>query len=218
LFCFVLFFVHARTPSPSLLSLQVWDLGKGYCSATLLCHSNVNALAPGALGGLLASGHFDGGLRFWDVRSAALAHELAGVHPGAQITSVAVSPRGAGGGGGGAEVLTNGRDNVLRVVDVRTFGVVATARAPSYRVGTNFARAAWAPDGRHAAAGGADGAVHVWALAPADGGAAAGGERACPLAALLRGHAAPVSAVAWAPDGAQLGSCDKNGVSLLWEA
>jgi autophagy-related protein 16 len=199
----------------------VWDLGKGYCSSTLLCHSNVNALAPGALAGLLASGHFDGGLRFWDVRSGAMAHELAGVHPGAQVTSVAVSPRGAlCGGGGGAEVLTNGRDNALRVVDVRTFGVVATCRAPSYRVGTNFARAAWAPDGRHAAAGGADGAVHVWALAggaDAGGAGGAGGERACPLAALLRGHAAPVAAVAWAPGGTQLGSCDKNGVSLLWE-
>jgi autophagy-related protein 16 len=187
----------------------VWDLAKGYCITSLICHSNVNALSPGVAGGLLASGHFDGGVRFWDVRSSGgLAHELAGVHPGSQVTSVAASPRG------GAALLTNGRDNALRVLDVRTYGVLATLRAPTYRVGTNFARAAWAPDGAHAAAGGADGGVHVWAV-----GGGSGGEEGGTLAALLRGHAAPVAACAWAPGArAQLGSADKAGITLLWEA
>jgi autophagy-related protein 16 len=126
------------------------------------------------------------------------------------VTSAAACPRG-----GGAELLTCGRDNALRVVDVRTFGVLATMRHAAFRVGTNFARAAWSPDARHVAAGGADGAVCIWQL-PAGG---AAGEREGTLAATLRGHAAPVAACAWSPAAAaQLGSCDKAGVTLLWEA
>ena len=193
-------------------ALKVWDAARGYCLTTLLCASNVNCCAAGLAGGLLASGHFDGGVRFWDPRAGGAsagraAHELAGLHPASQVTSCAACPRR-----GGGELLTCGRDNALRVVDVRTFGVVATLRHAAFRVGTNFARAAWAPDARHAAAGGADGAVCVWQLPPP-------GESEGRLAATLRGHASAVAACAGSPAGAaQLGSCDKAGVTLLWEA
>ena len=40
-------------------------------------------------GGLIASGHFDGSLRFWDMRTGRLARELKQLHD-QQICSVAV--------------------------------------------------------------------------------------------------------------------------------
>jgi hypothetical protein len=45
---------------------------------------------PSQPGGLpsLPAGHFDGALRFWDMRSGRQAHEVAGLHA-QQITSVA---------------------------------------------------------------------------------------------------------------------------------
>ena len=106
----------------------------------------------------------------------------------------------------GVHVLSNGRDNTLKLLDVRNFSVVRTLRAPTYRVGTDLARPCFSPDGVHVAAGGADGAMHLWA---ADSGE---------LTAVLRGHGAAVSAAAWSPLGVPLASCDKNGVALLWES
>ena len=71
---------------------QLWGLERGYCLRTLMCHSSCQSLALSADGAQLASGHFDGALRFWDVRSGRLAHEVAGLHS-QQITSVALGLR-----------------------------------------------------------------------------------------------------------------------------
>jgi WD40 repeat protein len=75
--------------------VQLWGLEKGYCLRTLLCPSSCNALALSADGALLASGHFDGALRFWDVRSGRQAYEVAGLHS-QQITSVDAGLRWVG--------------------------------------------------------------------------------------------------------------------------
>ncbi len=72
--------------------MQVWDLGRGFCTNTLPCHSSVNAVRVTADGTMVVSGHFDGTLRFWDLRSARLANEVTGLHT-QQITSVAVGLR-----------------------------------------------------------------------------------------------------------------------------
>ena len=70
----------------------MWDLGRGFCTNTLPCHSSVNAVRATADGTMVVSGHFDGTLRFWDLRSARLANEVTGLHT-QQITSVAVGLR-----------------------------------------------------------------------------------------------------------------------------
>jgi len=86
----------------------------------------------------------DNNLRFWDVRSGKDIKELTGIHLG-QITSVSVSP-----GNSlfksfvcllfwsnlsnsnyiyfkdGAKVLTNSRDNTLKIVDLKTYEVEQT--------------------------------------------------------------------------------------------
>lgn len=67
---------------------KVWGLDRGFCTSTIMCHSSCNSVALTADGTTIASGHFDGTLRFWDLRSGRLAHEVAGLHS-QQITSVA---------------------------------------------------------------------------------------------------------------------------------
>jgi WD40 repeat protein len=74
------------------LCAQVWDLGRGFCTNTLPCHSSVNAVRITVDSTMVVSGHFDGTLRFWDLRSARLANEVTGLHT-QQITSVAVGLR-----------------------------------------------------------------------------------------------------------------------------
>ncbi len=71
---------------------QVWDLGRGFCSSTLICHSSVNSVRLTMDGFAAVSGHFDGALRFWDLRSGKLANEVAGLHT-QQITSVSIGLR-----------------------------------------------------------------------------------------------------------------------------
>ena len=68
---------------------QVWDLARGFCQRSLVCHSSVNSVRVSLDGALAVSGHFDGTLRFWDLRTGKVANEVAGLHT-QQITSVAV--------------------------------------------------------------------------------------------------------------------------------
>lgn len=76
-----------RNPAPP--GAQVWDLARGFCQRSLVCHSSVNSVRVSLDGSLAISGHFDGTLRFWDLRSGRVANEVAGLHT-QQITSVAV--------------------------------------------------------------------------------------------------------------------------------
>ena len=72
--------------------LQVWDLSRGFQVNTFLQPSSVNAVRLTMDGTMAVSGHFDGTLRFWDLRSAKLANEVTGLHT-QQITSVSIGIR-----------------------------------------------------------------------------------------------------------------------------
>lgn len=74
-----------QSPEP----VQVWDLARGFCQRSLVCHSSVNSVRVSLDGSMAVSGHFDGTLRFWDLRAGKVANEVAGLHT-QQITSVAV--------------------------------------------------------------------------------------------------------------------------------
>lgn len=71
---------------------QVWDLARGYCLNTHICHSSINSVRTAMDATMIVSGHFDGTLRFWDLRSGKLSNEVTGLHT-QQITSVAVGNR-----------------------------------------------------------------------------------------------------------------------------
>lgn len=84
----------------------------------MLCHSSLNDLCLAPAGDLLISGHVDSQLRLWDTKSGELIHLLDEVHTN-QITSVSMSMDGS-------KVLTNSRDNTLKIVDIRTHEILMT--------------------------------------------------------------------------------------------
>ena len=61
----------------------------------------------------LASVGDDQALLFWDARTGKLATEVTGVHT-QPVTGVSLSPLGG-------SILSAGRDNLIQLVDVRTF-------------------------------------------------------------------------------------------------
>ena len=126
-----------------------------------------------------------------------------GLH-GDQITSVQCCDSGSG---SGPCVLTASRDNALKVVDTRTYETLAALTHDYYRTASNHGRASISSDGRHVAAGSGDKLVYIWEVT---------GER---LVAQLESHEAAVMACCWSPGGgrgAQLASCDKDGVVAIW--
>jgi len=177
-------------------TIREWDLTKGICVSSTPCASNVNTVVYGDTSQFLVSGHLDGGVRIWDLRQRGgqISNEKKGVHD-QQITSIQMlsSER---------EILTCGRDNVIRILDFRTLEVSGEISNASFRVGTSWTNPCFSPNQSHIACGGVDGAIFIWSAKDQI------------LRATLRGHDAVVATCAWSPSG--LASCDKNGKCLLW--
>ncbi|CAM6129229.1 unnamed protein product [Calypogeia fissa] len=178
-------------------TIKIWDLTTGYGVNTIVCFSNCNAVCGTSDGQFICSGHMDGNLRMWDIRSGKLAHELA-AH-GQSITSVCLSRTGH-------MVLSSGRDNVHNLFDVRTLDILHTFRSPNYRTATNWTRACLSPNEKLVVGGSADGTVVMWSLKS--------GENEI---LLKGGHASPILSCAWSSSGKPLATADKSGRVCVWE-
>jgi len=176
--------------------IKVWDLTKGFCTKSVVFSSTCNAVCFTG-DGLICSGHFDGSLRFWDARQGDAAHEVHAVHQ-QQVTSVSLSPLGN-------QILTNSRDNTLKLLDLRSFEVVHSFKSPGYHVGSNWCRSCFSPDGQQLAAGSSDGRVFTWDVS-----------KTISQAQTLSGHKGSVVCCAWSRAGLPLASADKNGECVLW--
>ncbi|KAI9209131.1 WD40-repeat-containing domain protein [Polychytrium aggregatum] len=179
-------------------TIKHWDLAKGYCIKTIFTLSSCNDLALlDPEGNLLASGHIDNNLRIWDTRSGNLVRELAGIH-GGQITSVEVVPNSN-------HVLTTSRDNMLRLIDLRTYETVQAYASEGFKVGLNWARSCISPDGAYIASGSIDGAVFIWNF------------NTTKLETTLKAHTSAICSTVWNPrGGAALYSADKDKNIVFW--
>jgi WD40 repeat protein len=102
------------------------------------------------------SGHHDGGLRCWDLRTGDRTSDWKSIHEGI-VTSVRFSPVDA------TKVVTNGLDSTLHVVDLRTGGVVETFQNAELSTTQSWSSVTWSPNGRFVATGSnATGIVFVW--------------------------------------------------------
>ncbi|CAK4071489.1 unnamed protein product [Aphanomyces euteiches] len=178
-------------------SIRVWDVASGRNLKTFSCRSTCNDLAV-AVGGLFASAHQDGAVRFWDARTKNPVHEMPDLHAD-QITSVSFTKDGT-------KLLTNSRDNSLNLLDTRMFDKLSTFTAPSYVCGFNWSKATITPDGQFVAAGSSSGSVLIWDAATTK---------------VWREnkdtHTGAVVGCMWSPNGQMLASCDKNGCLVLWK-
>ena len=124
-------------------SLKVWDITRStYRQTTTLRHSSTTyCLDVGTDSFTAVSGHMDGGLRFWDLRTVERTADISGLHENG-ITSVQFHPTNA------LQVLTNGKDSCVKVVDVRTCTALQTLQHENFRTAFQWSNASFSPDGK----------------------------------------------------------------------
>eukprot|EP01133_Synstelium_polycarpum_P007990 gene7990-9385_t len=181
-------------------TIKLWDLQKGYCNRTIFCFSSCNDLVSLSSGSMVASGHVDHSVRFWDTNSGEPVHVLTGVHEG-QITSISqsVDPN---------QILTNSRDHSLKIIDVRTYETVRTFKDQDYRNGLNWSRASWSPDGKYIAAGSIDGSICVWNAYTG---------KTEKIVSKVHNAGSSICCCAWNPLGLSFVSGDKDKNMVQWE-
>jgi WD40 repeat protein len=208
-------------------TVRVWDVGRASCKQVLRSGSTCNGLDVSVDGHLPVSAHQDGGLRLWDLRSGNPTMIIRAFET--QATSVAY--------GQAFTVLANSRDNVLKVIDTRTYETLHALRHEEYRTFLNWSRACFSPSNAHVAAGSAGGALIVWELSsgqakaalappPAEGPGSALGSfsSSSSLSASGSGSGGSVGGLtncAWGRassggGGARLAACSKGGMVYLW--
>ena len=184
-------------------SMKVWDISRHtYRQSVTMRHSSSSNCLDVSYDSVTAvTGHLDGGVRFFDIRSSERTAEVTELHSGG-VTSVNFNPNN------NAEILTTGRDNTLKLVDVRKSGQeLQTYFHKDFRIDLSYAACAISPDGKYGAAGSSTGDIFIWRLV--DG----------VLEKQLKGHEAGVVAVAWdrgGSNGQQFSSVDKKGNLFLW--
>ena len=181
--------------------IMIFDMRNGYKIRVIGSPSICNSIDINEEGSVLASGHQSGEVCLWDLRSGKqiLREKL---HERGAVTSVSFSL-------GGTQLLTNSRDNTLKVLDSRTLNVLGTLGASKYRAAYNWSRAAYSPDSHYAVAGSADGALHFW-----DVPTPVADVSSC--VKVLADSPAAAASVVWSPNGMQVASGHRDGKLTLW--
>mmetsp|Transcript_13512 Transcript_13512/g.24893 ORF Transcript_13512/g.24893 Transcript_13512/m.24893 type:complete len:101 (+) Transcript_13512:947-1249(+) len=99
-----------------------------------------------------------------------------------------------------------GRDNFVKVVDLRMCEVLHTLGHVDFRVGCNWTSFGVSPDGCNVACGSTSGDLFIWDVASSK------------MIKKLKGHREQVVAVAWGSGGeGQVVSGDKGGSVIVWD-
>lgn len=176
-------------------TLKVWDLISRACVRTIFAGSSCNDLVT--LGGTsIISGHFDKKVRFWDNRTSGDG-VLKEVSLGGRVTSLDLS-------GDSHCILCCTRDDSLKILDLRTYSVLATLNADEFKVSCDWSRAVFSPDMSYAAAGSQDGSLCIWDT------------KKYTLEKVLKGHDNAVIACSWNPTGSLIASCEKHRKVIVW--
>ncbi|XP_034934448.1 autophagy-related protein 16-1 isoform X2 [Chelonus insularis] len=176
-------------------TLKIWDLRSRACIETKFAGSSCNDLVTSdGAGSTIISGHFDKRIRFWDTRAESSSNdiELQG-----KITSLDLS-RDAN------YLLSCVRDDTVKLLDLRMKQIVGSFSADEFKVGCDWARATFSPDGQYIAVGSADGSVFIWNIITNK------------IETVLKDHTFAVTAVAWHPHGTYLASVDRAKMATVW--
>ena len=146
---------------------------------------------------MLASGHLDGHLRMWSIRTNELIYEFKDLHEDA-ITSCTITPDEKA-------ILTNSRDHSLKLIDIRNYKVVCTFEDEHYLNGSATNRATVSSDGSYALVGSKNGNVLVFDLA-----------KQCLEEIYEDEHTTTINAVEWQPRGTRFVSIDSMGALYFW--
>ncbi|KAH0950497.1 hypothetical protein HN011_010225, partial [Eciton burchellii] len=176
-------------------TLKIWDLRSKACIETKFAGSSCNDLVTSdGAGSTIISGHFDQRIRFWDTRAESSSNDIL---LEGKVTSLDLS-RDAN------YLLSCVRDDTVKLIDLRMKKIVSSFSADGFKVGFDWTRAAFSPDGQYIAVGSADGSVFIWSAATNM------------IETILKGHTAAVTAVSWHPHGMYLASVDRAKTVTVW--
>ncbi|CAL1686797.1 unnamed protein product [Lasius platythorax] len=176
-------------------TLKIWDLRSKACIETKFAGSSCNDLVTSdGAGSTIISGHFDQRIRFWDTRAESSSNDIL---LEGKVTSLDLS-RDAN------YLLSCVRDDTLKLIDLRMKKIVGSFSADGFKVGFDWTRAAFSPDGQYIAVGSADGSVFIWTIATNM------------IETILKEHTAAVTAVSWHPHGTYLASVDRAKTVTVW--
>jgi autophagy-related protein 16 len=181
--------------------LKLWDVDKGFCTKTMLSHSGVLDISLSPEDSYLASAHFDGHLRLWSPRTAEMLNDITISER--ELVCCAVSPSST-------RVLVLGKDNAIRVLDMRTLEVMGTLTQSQFNV-RSTTRACWSTDSRFIVAGSDDGSVHIWDANTFQ-------VKTRQIEDVKTGvHTNPIKAACWRPRANQFATVDSVGGLVIWE-
>ncbi|XP_034459508.1 autophagy-related protein 16-1 isoform X1 [Hippoglossus hippoglossus] len=174
-------------------TLKLWDLRSKVCMKTVFAGSSCNDIV--CTEQCVMSGHFDKKVRFWDIRAESIVQELELL---GRVTSLDLNLDRT-------ELLTCSRDDLIKIIDLRTNAVRQTFSAQGFKCGADWTRVTFSPDGSYIAGGSADGALYVWNVLTGKV------DRT-----LDRNHNSAINAVSWSPSGAYVVSVEKGSKAILW--
>ncbi|XP_051934100.1 autophagy-related protein 16-1 isoform X3 [Hippocampus zosterae] len=174
-------------------TLKLWDLRSKVCMKTVFTGSSCNDIV--CTEQCVMSGHFDKKVRFWDIRAESSVQEL---ELQGRVTSLDLNHERT-------ELLTCSRDDLLKIVDLRTNAVRQTLSADGFKCGADWTRVTFSPDGNFVAGGSADGALYIWNVLTGKV------DRT-----LERNHNSAINAVSWSPSGVYVSSVEKGSKAILW--
>lgn len=176
-------------------TLKIWDLRSRACIETKFAGSSCNDLVTvDSAGSTIISGHFDKSIRFWDSRSDSSCNNVV---LNGKVTSLDLT-RDA------KYLVCCVRDDTLKLLDLRMNQVVTQFSCEGFKVGCDYSRATFSPDGQYVAVGSADGSVYIW------------GVNSVKVETILKEHTAAVTATSWNPFGSYLTSVDRSKKVVIW--
>ncbi|XP_063061530.1 autophagy-related protein 16-1 isoform X2 [Engraulis encrasicolus] len=174
-------------------TLKLWDLRSKVCMKTVFAGSSCNDIV--CTEQCVMSGHFDKKVRFWDIRAESIVRELELL---GRVTSLDLNHDRT-------ELLTCSRDDLVKIIDLRTNAVRQTFSAQGFKCGSDWSRVTFSPDGSYVAAGSAEGSLFVWNVLTGK------------LDRTLdKGHGSAVNSVSWSPSGTFVVSVEKGSKAVLW--
>eukprot|EP00889_Picochlorum_renovo_P008212 jgi/Picre1/35242/NNA_002704.t1 len=182
-------------------SIKVWKLDRGVCSRTIPFTSTAKRINVLSDAGLIVTCHFDGRLRFWDVREKSVSPaRVVDAHPSKEICgmhSLTTSNL----------TCTVGKDNYVSLIDTRTFKSLGRFGHPNLHV-DSIGQPGISPSGGYISAGSKDGSIFIWNVTSP--------EMTKPIK-ILKGHEHSVVASAWLPVSAEpFVTADRHGTVSFW--
>ncbi|KAG7321996.1 hypothetical protein KOW79_014854 [Hemibagrus wyckioides] len=174
-------------------TLKLWDLRSKVCMKTVFAGSSCNDIV--CTEQCVMSGHFDKKVRFWDIRAESTVCELELL---GKVTSLDLNHDRT-------ELLTCSRDDLIKIIDLRSNAVKQTFSAQGFKCGSDFTRVTFSPDGSYIAGGSADGVLYVWNVLTGK-----------VEKNLDKGHSSSINAVSWSPSGSYVLSVEKSSKAILW--